>query len=204
MATSAGSPTKAALREGALERRLTIGKAEAAAAAKRAAEHAVGWLGVVAGQSVALYMPVRGEIDPAPLGAQLSAAGARLLLPMVIDLEGPLVFRLWLPDDPLEPGYGRIPEPRADAPIMRPHSIVVPLAAFDRRCYRIGYGQGHYDRTLAALRAEGEVAALGYAYGVQEVERVPNQPHDQPLDAIATERELVVRDMTPDIGLPAA
>jgi 5-formyltetrahydrofolate cyclo-ligase len=203
MATSVARTTPG-LRESALAERLTIGDAEAAAAAQHAAEHAIGWLGVVAGRAVALYMPVRGEIDPAPLGVRLSAAGARLLLPMVIDPNGPLVFRLWLPDDPQEPGYGRIPEPRADAPIMRPDIVVVPLAAFDRRCYRIGYGQGHYDRTLRALRAEGEIAAIGYAYAAQEVPLVPNEPHDQPLDAVATERELVLRDMTPDIGLPAA
>jgi 5-formyltetrahydrofolate cyclo-ligase len=87
---------------------------------------------------------------------------------------------------------------------MRPDIVVVPLAAFDRRYYRIGYGQGHYDRTLRALRAEGEIAAIGYAYAAQEIPLVPNEPHDQPLDAVATERELVLRDMTPDIGLPAA
>lgn len=200
----ADSSTKPALRAAALEQRLAIDETAARAAATAAAEHALDWLGVVDGRAVALYMPVRGELDPAPLAARLSAAGARLLLPMVIDPDGPLVFRVWLPDDPLEQGYGHIPEPRADAPIMTPNIVVVPLAAFDRRCYRIGYGQGHYDRTLAALRAEGDVAAIGYAYALQEVPRVPSEPHDQPLDAIATERELVLRDRVPDIGLPAA
>jgi 5-formyltetrahydrofolate cyclo-ligase len=201
---AADSSTKSALREAALAARLAIDGQTAARAADRAAEKALDWLGVVAGRSVALYIPVRGEINPAPLGIRLSAAGARILLPMVIDPHGPLVFRVWLPDDPLAPGYGRIPEPRADAPIMAPDIVIVPLAAFDRRCYRIGYGGGHYDRTLAALRAEGEIAALGYAYAAQEVERVPDEVHDQPLDAVATERELILRDRVPDVGLPAA
>jgi 5-formyltetrahydrofolate cyclo-ligase len=184
--------TKSALREAALARRLAVDPEVAAAAAVRAAENALGWFGLSAARTVALYAPVRGEIDPSPLASRLSADGVQLLLPMVIDPNGPLVFRAWLADDPLAPGYARIPEPRADAPILRPEVVVVPLAAFDRRCCRVGYGGGLYDRTLAALRADGELRALGYAYADQEVDEVPDEPLDEVLDAIATERELVL------------
>jgi len=199
-----GHPEKQAIRERMLARRIGIDPAEAQIAAEQAAANALGWLDLSAARTAALYAPVRGELDPAPLAARLSAAGLQILLPMVIDPEGPLVFRAWLPDDPLEPGFARIPEPRADAPIFRPDVVVVPLAAFDRRCCRLGYGGGHYDRTLAALRAEGDVWAMGYAYAGQEVDRVPDEPFDQPLDAVVTEREVVLRAALPAAGESAA
>jgi 5-formyltetrahydrofolate cyclo-ligase len=188
---------KQAVRRAALDKRLAIDEATAAAAAAQIADNAFGWLALTAARIVALYAPIRGEVDPAPLAARLSANGIQLLLPMVIDPKGPLVFRAWLPDDTLVPGYARILEPRADSPILTPDVVVVPLAAFDRRGFRIGYGGGHYDRTLSALRAEGEVTALGYAYAAQEVEYVPNEPFDQALDAVATEREVVAPKVLP-------
>jgi 5-formyltetrahydrofolate cyclo-ligase len=198
------STAKQMLREASLARRLTIDEATARAAAAAAADNALGWLGLMTAKAVALYSPVRGELDPTPLATRLSAAGVQLLLPMVIDPKGPLVFRAWLPDDPLEPGYARIPEPRADAAISRPDVLIVPLAAFDRRCFRVGYGGGHYDRTLAALRAEGDVLAIGYAYAGQEVDRVPSEPFDQMLDAVVTEREVVVPPSLSAADEPAA
>lgn len=144
------------------------------------------YFGAVAGLRVGLYMPIRGELDTAPLAGLLRAAGAELLLPAVIDSSGPLVFRSFVPGEELRAGYGRIPEPHADAPIRTPDILIVPLAAFDRRGFRIGYGKGHYDRTLSALGAQ--TRAVGYAFALQEVDTVPDEPHDHPLEAIVTER----------------
>ena len=69
--------------------------------------------------------------------------------------------------------------------------MFTPLAAFDRRGHRIGFGAGHYDRTLARLRAKGPIHAVGVAYSVSEVEAAPDEPHDEPLDFILTEKELI-------------
>jgi 5-formyltetrahydrofolate cyclo-ligase len=85
-----------------------------------------------------------------------------------------------------------IPEPFSEAPEVFPEVLLVPPVAFDRRCYRIGYGAGFYDRTLPALRAIHPVFALGFAFACQEIEAVPEEPHDVVLDAIVTELELIV------------
>ena len=85
-----------------------------------------------------------------------------------------------------------IPEPRASAPVLDPDLLFVPLAAFDRAGQRIGYGAGFYDVTLEALRARKPIVAVGVAYAAQEVEAVPREDHDERLDFILTERELIV------------
>jgi 5-formyltetrahydrofolate cyclo-ligase len=72
-----------------------------------------------------------------------------------------------------------------------PEVLVVPPVAFDRRCYRIGYGAGFYDRTIPILRHMHPVLVLGFAFACQEVEAVPDEQHDVPLDAIATDAELI-------------
>ena len=82
-------------------------------------------------------------------------------------------------------------EPSVRLPEGVPDLTFVPLAAFDRRGYRIGYGGGHYDATLAALRMSHPGPAIGIAFSVQEIERVPEEDHDQPLDLILTESELI-------------
>ena len=79
-----------------------------------------------------------------------------------------------------------IPRPTRDAPEVSPSVLLVPLAAFDARGFRVGYGGGFYDRTLAKLRASGPVTAVGVAFAEQKVERVPNEPHDEPLDWLLT------------------
>ena len=81
--------------------------------------------------------------------------------------------------------------PDDQAPIVSPAIIVAPLLAFTRAGGRLGYGGGYYDRTLADLRKAGEVLAVGYAYGAQEVDALPLSPLDQPLDWIVTEREVI-------------
>ncbi len=84
-----------------------------------------------------------------------------------------------------------IPEPLETAPAVDPDLLFVPLACFDRRGHRIGYGAGYYDRSLERLRAAKTVHAVGVAYGVCEVAAVPYEAHDQRLDAIVTEQETI-------------
>lgn len=75
---------------------------------------------------------------------------------------------------------------------MAPAALLVPLLAFDRRGFRLGYGGGYYDRTLAELRRGGSILAVGLAFAAQEVERVPADPWDMPLDLVATEQGVIV------------
>ncbi|MGO4712446.1 5-formyltetrahydrofolate cyclo-ligase [Bradyrhizobium sp. 2TAF24] len=147
---------------------------------------------VAPGQVVAGYMPIRSEFDPQPLMRALAARGARLVLPVVVTRDAPLLFRRWQPGDTLVRGGLGILEPAADAPLSDPHIVLVPLAAFDRAGHRIGYGAGHYDRTLARLRGQGGApVTIGLAFAAQQVEHVPALPHDVPLDYIATEHETI-------------
>jgi 5-formyltetrahydrofolate cyclo-ligase len=136
---------------------------------------------------VAGYRPLGAEIDPWPLMLRLSQAGARLALPVAERQDAALVFRAFAEGDPLAPDAFGIAAPPPGAEVVRPDFVITPLLAFDRAGGRIGQGGGHYDRTLAALRAEGPVFVLGLAYAAQEVARIPAEPHDQSLDAILTE-----------------
>lgn len=135
---------------------------------------------------VAAYWPIRSEADPRPILEGLAALGLPLCLPAVLD--GSLVFRSWTPWEPVVPGgFGTLVPPETAA-LMIPAVLVMPLAAFDRRGHRIGYGKGHYDRALAMLPG---ARTIGIAYGVQEVATVPEEPHDHRLDLIVTEREVI-------------
>lgn len=142
-------------------------------------------IGPVTGQVVAGYMPIRTEVDPLPVMTALDADN-RICVP-VIEAEGqPLKFRQWRPGCPMVDGpFGaKVPETGA---WLEPDIVIVPLVAFDPDCNRLGYGGGFYDRTLEGLRARGLVRAIGFAYGAQQVARLPLEPTDQVLDAIVTE-----------------
>ena len=146
------------------------------------AHRLTGWV-VAAG-----YRPRGGEIDPRPLMKRLAEAGAMLALPVAFARDEALEFRAYAPGDRLEPDACNIAAPTAEALVVRPDLVITPLLAFDRFGGRIGQGGGHYDRTLAALRAEGPVFVLGLAYAGQQAARIPVEDHDQRLDAILTEK----------------
>ena len=135
----------------------------------------------------ASYHAVGSELDPAPLAARLVKAGGRLALPVTLAADAPLIFRAWrTADTPQIDAFG-VPTPPPGAPQVTPGLVICPLLAFDKAGGRLGQGGGHYDRTLAALRARGPVFVLGLAYAGQEVEALVMEPHDQRLDAILTE-----------------
>ena len=142
--------------------------------------------------TVSVFLPIRGEPDTRPLLDALDDAGFRTALPVTPARGLPLRFRRWTSGDPLAAGSWQIPEPLPDASEADPDVLFVPLAAFDRRGHRLGYGAGFYDNALARLRSTKPVLAIGVAFSVQEVEMVPTEPHDEPLDAIVTERDLIL------------
>ena len=171
----------------ALRKRLA---ADAHGAAERAAEilpaHRLGAFSIVAG-----YRPQGSELDPWPVMRRLAEAGARLALPVAADRDSPLTFRAYASGDLLAPDAFRIASPTAAAALVEPDLVIAPLLAFDRRGWRMGQGAGCYDRTLATLRARKAVFVLGLAYAGQEVARIPCEAHDQPLDAILTEKAYI-------------
>jgi len=136
-------------------------------------------------------MPMKSEINPLPLMRKLAAAGARFALPMVAGRGKPLIMRAWGFGEPLAAGVWGIREPPPSASEVAPDLLIVPLLAFDRAGHRIGYGAGYYDLTIATLRAQKAITAIGLAFAVQEIAAVPASPHDAPLDLVLTEREVV-------------
>ncbi len=140
---------------------------------------------------VALYYPIKYELDTEPLAAALTERNNVIALPVTGDRNAALTFRSYSPGDDLIPGAYGEKIPGDNASTVTPTIIVTPLLAFTRGGGRLGYGGGYYDRTLAALRKAGDVLAVGYAFGAQEVDAMPLSPLDQPLDWIVTEREAI-------------
>ncbi len=150
-------------------------------AAVRAAGHADDLPGVVVH---ALYRPIGSELDPTPLAKRLAYEGYDLCLPVVVELNAPMIFRRWLLDQPLEPDLVGVPAPPPLAEVVTPELIVTPLLAFDAAGARLGQGGGYYDRTFAALP---DAFRIGFAYAGQEVEPLPLEPHDIRLHGVLTE-----------------
>jgi 5-formyltetrahydrofolate cyclo-ligase len=143
------------------------------------------------GAIVSGFSPMKSEINPIPLMRKLFDSGAQLALPVIVGRGQPLIMRAWKFGDPFKAGQWGIREPVAEAAEVYPDILIVPLAAFDRRGHRIGFGAGYYDMTIAALRAKKKVTAVGIAFAVQEIERVPSTERDARLDFMLTEREVI-------------
>ena len=137
------------------------------------------------------FSPLKTEINPLPLMRKLAEAGATLALPVVAGRGKPLIMRAYAFGQPLNEGVWGIREPKDDAPAVDPDVLIVPLAAFDRRGNRIGYGAGYYDMTIARLRALKPVLAIGIAYAAQEFPEVPVTARDERLDLVLTERDVI-------------
>ncbi|MDP1907588.1 MAG: 5-formyltetrahydrofolate cyclo-ligase [Hyphomicrobium sp.] len=177
---------KRAARTRALARRAGAFAAHGATAGESLAAHGLAFLQTAPGAIVSGFSVIRDEIDPAALLARLGAAGYRLCLPVMQGKGLPLVFRAWSPGDAMGKVQWGIAEPLADKPVLEPDVVLVPLLAFDSTGYRLGYGGGFYDRTLARLRAIKPVVAVGVAYDELKVDAVPHQAYDQPLDWVLT------------------
>jgi 5-formyltetrahydrofolate cyclo-ligase len=181
---------KAALRTSALARRDAIPAAERQSAASAIAARPFP-LPIAAGTVVSGFVPLKSEINPLPLMLRLAEAGAKLALPVVAGRGRPLIMRSYAFGQELNSGVWGIREPKDDAPEVAPDILIVPLAAFDRKGNRIGYGAGYYDMTIRRLRSMKSVVAIGIAYAAQEVREVPVTPRDATLDLVLTEREAI-------------
>jgi 5-formyltetrahydrofolate cyclo-ligase len=182
------SAAKATLRAAALAKRDALSGAQRVAAAQAIAARGLP-VAITSGMVVSGYSPIRSELDPIPLMRALAAQGARPALPVILARDRPLNFRAWSSGDRLARGLFGILEPLPEATELVPDILLVPLAAFDRLGHRIGYGAGHYDRSLAVLRAARNIVAIGMAFAAQEIEAVPVQPHDVALDYVLTETQ---------------
>lgn len=160
------------------------------AAGESAAERFLDAFTDLSGQIVSLYWPLGSELDTRPLLRRLHVLGVICALPVVEKADHPLSFRRWDPDTVLEPGRFKVLVPANSAPTVTPDIVVTPMLAFDALGYRLGYGGGFYDRTLAGLRARGSCRAVGYAYAAQEVAKVITDRYDQRLDYLVTEKEV--------------
>lgn len=133
------------------------------------------------------YMAMRTEIDPTDA---MAAHQGPVGVPVIMGARQPLRFRAWTPGcDLIEGEFGaKIP---AEGAWIEPEILIVPMVAWDRRGFRLGYGGGFYDRTLEGLRAKRPTIAIGFAFAAQELAEVPVEPVDQPLDALVTETGVI-------------
>lgn len=142
--------------------------------------------------AVAGYMATGTEVDPMEVMETIVTATKRKVgVPVVVGVEAPLEFRQWRPGCQLATGRYDIVVPTTGKR-LNPAIVIVPLLAFDRRGCRLGYGGGYYDRTLHNLRKTGRVLAIGLSFAAQETEYVPFDKFDEKLDAIVTERQMIV------------
>jgi len=190
MATHTPEEFKAELRQAYLAKRDAIPAEARAAAAEAIAQRPFPYQ-IKPGMVVSAYAPMRTELNPAPLMRKLSDAGATLALPVVMSRGKPLIMREWGFGQPLATGVWGIREPMPDAPEAWPDILLVPLAVFDRKGNRIGYGAGYYDLTINRLRLIKPVIAIGLAYQAQHAAVVPSTPRDARLDLVMTEREVI-------------
>ena len=147
-------------------------------------------IGPAEGKTVAAYWPFRGEPNLHPFLKELTAAGAQCALPVVVKLGQPLLFRAWSPGDPTTRGVWNIPIPEESAPIVQPDIVISPLVGFDPSGYRLGYGGGFYDRTLAGMTEKPRVFGVGYALAA--INTIFPQWHDVPMDMVVTEDGVAV------------
>lgn len=141
-----------------------------------------------AGSVVSMYWPIKGELDIRPLMEALHGEGILVALPVVETKAAPLVFRRWMPDTRMERGYWNILVPPTEAQILTPDAMLVPLVGWDMEGYRLGYGGGYFDRTLATLSPPP--FSIGIGLQSAQLATIYPQPHDIPLNLILTEAGL--------------
>jgi 5-formyltetrahydrofolate cyclo-ligase len=185
------SDAKTVLRSEALARRRASGAHDPAVFADHLAVAGLEIVESFRPGIVSAYFALRDEASTLPLLEKLANAGVLTALPVTGPRDTPLTFRLWRPGDVSVAGKMGITEPSPASPEVAPDLLFVPLAAFDRMGHRIGYGAGYYDRTLAGLRAKKSICAIGVAYASQETPKIPHEAHDQRLDYVLTEQELI-------------
>jgi len=153
-------------------------------------------LGDPAGRVVSGFWPIKGELDLRPWMARLHGQGAELALPVVEAPGTPLAFRRWSPGMAMEHGHWNIPVPPSTSERLTPDVCLAPLVGWDMQGYRLGYGGGYFDRTLAALSPRPFVIGVGLQSA--RLDSIAPQPHDVPLSVVVTEAGIQVeRDSRP-------
>jgi 5-formyltetrahydrofolate cyclo-ligase len=174
---------KRALRARAKSQRASYTAAHRAQAASAVADLGLGFLPPAgATATVSGFAPLADEFRLWPLLRRLAGEGMPLALPVIDGKGKPLLFRAWQPGDATAAGVWGIAEPTPDKPRAEPDILLVPLLAFDREGWRLGYGGGFYDRTLRGLRAHKPIVAVGIAFDEQRVDAVPHLDYDERLD----------------------
>jgi 5-formyltetrahydrofolate cyclo-ligase len=143
------------------------------------------------GAVIGFYWPIKGELDMRELVATCVTAGATAALPVVVEKNQPVEFHTWTPGCDMTTGLWNVPVP-AVRDVVTPTLLLAPLVGFDTDCYRLGFGSGYYDRTLAALSPRPLVIGVGYENG--RLASIHPQPHDIAMDAIASETSFTWRE----------
>jgi 5-formyltetrahydrofolate cyclo-ligase len=171
-------------RERLIAARLAIPAEERVVMAGRIGEGLDATIGDVSSHLISIYWPFRGEPDLRPWMDTAFERGGRIALPVVVEKGRPLIFRAWRRGERLEKGVWNIPVP-VDGPPVLPSVVIAPVVGFDRDRYRLGYGGGFFDRTLAAMPAKPLVIGIGYR--MSAIPTIYPQRHDIPMDVIVTD-----------------
>jgi 5,10-methenyltetrahydrofolate synthetase len=137
--------------------------------------------------TIGIYWPIKGEPDLRGVGRRHVLAGGSLALPVVVERGAPVEFWHWEPGQPTQPGFWNIPQP-VERNVVAPDALLIPLVGFDAEAYRLGYGGGYYDRTLATFARKPFCIGVGDAEA--EIASIRPQPHDIPMDVVVTDRAL--------------
>jgi len=180
------SDEKKRLRVQCRDTRRGIASGDAEAAARSVARRVTTEIPLAPSAVVAGYWPFPDELDPRPVMTDLHAQGHVLCLPVVVAPHSALEFRAWAPGDSLVKAVFGTRVPHSDRLTLVPDVLLVPLLAFDRAGFRLGYGGGYYDRTLAALEPTGAIS-IGIGFAIQEIKRVPRDAYDRRLNWMVTE-----------------
>ena len=177
------------LRKRLIERRLALPAENCAQHSAAIRAHLQGEFPQLSAMKVAFCWPVHKEPDLLPLLARWLGENPAFsaLLPVVVQRDAPLAFRAWTPTTALKADRYGIPTP-VSGEFVQPTALLLPVNGFDARGFRIGYGGGYFDRTLAALAAAGwPPLAIGVGYELARVETIFPEAHDEPLTAVVTE-----------------
>ncbi|MCF3643062.1 5-formyltetrahydrofolate cyclo-ligase [Rhizobium sp. TRM95111] len=178
-----------ASRDDLIARRMALAPESRQRWSERIAAAVAARIGPFEGLSVSFYWPFRGEPDLRPLASAIWHGGGRALLPVVVAKATPLRFKPWRDGDRLERGVWNIPVPATEE-TARPDVVIAPVVGFDPACYRLGYGGGFFDRTLAAL-SPSPALVIGVGYSLQSLPTIHPQSYDVPMSCIVTEHGLV-------------
>jgi 5-formyltetrahydrofolate cyclo-ligase len=169
-----------------IERRLAVPREDRTRWSTQITRRILGKLSANSPTLLGFYWPFKGEYDPRDVAESLHAQGIGLALPVVVRIKAPLEFRAWHPGARLESGVWGIPVP-ANGEAVLPDTLLVPLVGYDQRGFRLGYGGGFYDRTLAAMPRRP--VTLGVGFALASLDTIYPQPHDIPMDVVITEQQ---------------